>query len=95
MSGETQSIEAIETETVPVFEDTRGKARRCQLRLYKNDEGKWLLSAYVGHYVPASTYEVPLWKMLVDARREIKALKAQVRTLTKMLDRKSVPGPTA
>ena len=95
MSGETQSIEVIETETLPVFEDTRGKARRCQLRLYKNDEGRWLLSAYVGHYVPASVYEVPLWEMLVDARREIKALKAQNRTLTKMLDRKSVPGPMA
>ena len=94
MSGETQSIEVIETETVPVFEDTRGKARRCQLRLYKNDEGKWLLSAYAGHYVPASVYEIPLWEMLVDARREIKALKAQNKTLVNMLD-KSVPGPTA
>ena len=88
MSGETQSIEVIETETLPVFKDTRGKARRCQLRLYKNDEGKWLLSAYVGHYVPASVYEIPLWEMLVNARREIKALKAQVRTLTKMLGSK-------
>ena len=88
MSGETQSIEVIEIVTLPVFEDTRGKARRCQLRLYQNDEGKWLLSAYVGHYVPASVYEVPLWEMLVEARREIRALKAQVRTLTKMLGSK-------
>ena len=94
MSGETQIIKIEETETLPVFEDTRGKARRCQLRLYKNDEGRWLLSAYVGHYVPASVYEVPLWEMLVDARREIKALKAQNKTLVNMLD-KSVPGPTA
>ena len=84
MSGETQSIEAIETETVPVFEDTRGKARPCKLHLRKNEDDKWVVVAFVGHWVPASPYEKDMWDLLIEARREIKALKAQVRTLTRI-----------
>ena len=85
MSGETQIIEVIETETVPVFEDRKARARPCQLRLERNEYDKWIVVAFVGGWFPASPYEVAVWEMLVEARREIRALKAQVRTLTKML----------
>ena len=88
MSGETQSIEVIETATLPVFEDRKARARPCQLRLEKNEYDKWIVVAFVGGWFPASPYEVALWEMLVDARQEIKALKAQNKTLVKMLGSK-------